>query len=87
MSTQRIREIHRDAETATAIFVVESLETLHGKTRTAYHLHGKIEPVAIVVYTQYAIHALDMAGESMELERLRENFPDLDLFATTFDDA
>lgn len=85
MSTQRIREIHRDPETA--IFVVESLEMLHGKTRSAYHLHGKIEPVAIVVCARRAIHALDMAGESMALDRLRENFPDLDLFATALDDA
>lgn len=85
MSTQRIREIHRDAKTA--IFVVESLETLHGKTNAAYHLHGKIEPVAIVVCARRAIHALDMAGESMALDLLRESFPDLDMFATAFDDA
>ena len=77
MSILRTCEIFRDA--TQVIIGIESIESLHGKTRSLYYLQGKIEPVAVVVSSPGAVYALDMEAKPISLGRLREAIPELDV--------
>lgn len=75
MQTLRACEIYRDARFA--VFGIESVASLRGKSGAVYHLYGKVEPLAVVVCVAGAIMALDMDGEPITLEPLRETVPGL----------
>jgi len=79
----RIREIFRDSRHT--LVAVESVETLHSKTNAACLLHGKVEPVAVVVRSPDAVYALDMRAKPVAIERLRETVPGLDVILAAFD--
>ncbi len=85
MKILRTCEIFR--EPRLVIVGVESIESLHNKTRTLYHLQGKIEPVAVVVSFSGAIYALDMEAKPTSLDRLREALPELDVMLASPDGA
>lgn len=68
MSALRARRIHSDERQA--IIVVESFETRHSIDDDSLGVFAWSEPAAVVVLSADGARAVDMDGNSLDLERL-----------------
>jgi len=76
MSTFRVNEIAINTELK--IIAIESVGLQHYKINNSTQLYGKIEPIAIIVASTDGIYALNMAAESVDLDKLKHDIPELD---------
>ena len=70
------REIFNDA--GCRLIAVASLDFQSGKTKSACRAYGRVEPVAVIVCYRDTCHALDLEGRTVDLDRLRDEVPELD---------
>ena len=72
----RAVEIYRD--TATTLIAVESVVSSKIKSQSGCQFFGYIEPVAIVVLGPADAYALDMDGQSVDLNTFARDVPELE---------
>lgn len=76
MERLRSCEIYRDDRVT--VIGIESVASNYGKSAAAYQLYGKVEPVAVLVCTAGKFSAVDINGDPIDLELLRDTVPELD---------
>ena len=72
----RTREVYKDS--TRTLIAVESVDIQHSSTNTGGHLIGNIKPIAVIVRSMDNIYALDMEAKPENLDRLRQDIPELD---------
>lgn len=75
MKMLRVIEIHKDARRL--LLVVVSVEHQASRMDGLCMLHGKIEPVAVVISNTSSTRIWNLPGENFSLETLSERVPEL----------
>ena len=75
MPTLRATEIFNAA--GTKLIAVASFNVHQCKTAAICQLHGNITPIAVIVCRREGIYALDINAKPTDIERLRQNVPEL----------
>lgn len=66
------------------VLAVEAVELRHGDWGAGGYLHGRLEPVAVVVCDRHGVQAIDMAAGAADIERLRREVLGLDALVDAF---
>ena len=82
MRTLRAIEIFNNA--THKLIAIEAVDFQSNLVNKGYHLHGTLEPVAIIICTPEGINTLDMFAQPTAIAPLRQNIPELDALITAF---
>ena len=66
------------------VLAVESINFQRNKTNASCWLHGRIEPMAVIVYGPDEVYALDMDAKAIALDQLLQDTPELDAMIEPF---
>lgn len=83
MAALRAREIIN--EPMLKLIAVESIDLRPRKTQIGWHCLGKMEPIAVIVCSPDGTYALDMDAQPADVERLRQDVPELDAMVALSD--
>ena len=83
MDSLRASEVFKVS--AFKLIAVESVDLRQSRTKTGCRLHGKIEPVAVIVCSTDGTYALDMEAQAVDVDRLKQATPGLDSIMRPFD--
>lgn len=78
----RTSEIFRDR--ACALIAVEAVQSWHRRTGSGCQSYASIKPVAVVVCSRGGAYAFDMEAKCADLDRLRQDIPELDAVIASF---
>lgn len=67
-----------------ALIAIESVESHRHRSSNGCGFSAFVEPVALVVCDPETVRALDMQGNSVDMDELRRNVPDLDAELGTY---
>jgi hypothetical protein len=81
MGSLRAIEVFRDPRYR--LIAIESIELVQHHENPVCLLSGRAEPVALIVCGAGGIDALDMRSETVDLDRLRREVPELDSMIST----
>ncbi|MDH3560533.1 MAG: hypothetical protein OEN52_06230 [Gammaproteobacteria bacterium] len=85
METLRASEIFSDSRCM--LIAIESVDFRYDKSDPLCRMHGKIEPVALIVCAPDTRYALDMQARPAALDLLRQAIPELDAMMAPFNNA
>ncbi|MDH3420230.1 MAG: hypothetical protein OEQ25_16655 [Gammaproteobacteria bacterium] len=83
MRTFRARPVRVDQRLA--LIAIESVEWHRHRSSSSCRFSAFVEPIALVVCGPETVRALDMQGNSVDMDELRRNVPGLDAELGTYD--
>ena len=75
MGKLRTSEFFNDSKLT--LIAVESIDFQYHKTNASCVLHGRIDPVAVIVRSADGTYALDMEAKPVDLDQLKQDISEL----------